>query len=352
MEAQERSLLGLYDLLWKSKTQKQEEASRYGDVKVNIPDTVVYMFAKAQNWYFTSSSGETKGRVMKRIHLSSSRILQKMVTKSKCDIAAYSITHEVGNDDINIKYYNINELVDVLQHDGLPDQAILQQFIEPKSSCEGRTHNCLLQSFWQPYHCLIERRESQHALYDKKYTAAQRAETIEGLRHSSVFPLQSPIICDYIKELCNGIAEHIFFVADLVVRKMCLNWKIDSQHQVRLLWCSSFEAIPKGMTATPSRGPAQRIPANARLYLSHQRHLEYLLSRKRKREKELNTIKPFTPVPQDGLKVYAPPSSSIISDENWGSAYPILKKCILKKSTQVPTPVDPRRRRRSRPATS
>eukprot|EP00659_Diplonema_papillatum_P014608 gene14608-22339_t len=210
----------LYEILWKARSARQQETSKYNDIRVHLPDTVVYMYSKAQNWYYSDPSPDKRGRVKKRASLSSARILEKMTeSPSRSGLVACCITASAESDTgVELRYFTADELVDVLQRDGMPGDAVLQRFVEPKPCIEGQVHNSVIQSCWQPNHCYIERRQNRHLLYDKRIPVSHRAETIESLRHSMSFPLHSQLTMECIKELCNGVAEHVFFVTDLVVK--------------------------------------------------------------------------------------------------------------------------------------
>eukprot|EP01063_Lacrimia_lanifica_P014785 TRINITY_DN21339_c0_g1_i1.p1 TRINITY_DN21339_c0_g1~~TRINITY_DN21339_c0_g1_i1.p1 ORF type:complete len:363 (+),score=135.05 TRINITY_DN21339_c0_g1_i1:63-1151(+) len=326
-----RAVPELYEWLWKEKTPKQEEASKYGKLNICIPETVVYMFAKAQCWYYTGNNG----RLKKRQHLNSQRILERL-QPAECDIAAYSIPSIIDGDSNpepgEVRYYDHDGLTETLTRDRLPDHAILQHFLEPKPAIVGQPKNRLIQSVWQPYHIMIIRRENSHLLNDRTYGIQERAETVEGLRHSSQAPLKSPMLMTYIKEMCNAIAEHLFYVADICARAMRINWKIDEKHNIRLLWCSELSVVHKNAAAPAPT--LTMLPANPRLYLAHRRNLKRQQRLKEEKEAAEREVKVYTPpasspVATRGAPVYRPPNSALLRDQQWGGSFPTVKRRLL-----------------------
>ena len=308
----------LYDYLWRDKTPKQEEMSHYGRLRISVPDTVVYMFSKAQSWYFTNGNG----KVMKRSQLNSKRILDKMTPCGPCAIAAFAVPSASDDSPVNgsgrnddsgsgggggIQYYDDDRLADALTRDGLPDHAILQQFVVPKPLVKGQTRNRVLQSVWQPHHFMCERLENLHLLTDRRWSPRDRAETVEGLRHSCAYPLKSPALLGRIRELCNGIAEHLYYVADLVTRSMRINWKVDQNHAIQLLWCSHLDAVDRSSlgggggggtaaaAASRERERVRMLPANPRLYLAHRRSAKRAGLRREKERREREEVMPWGP---------------------------------------------------------
>ena len=344
-----RAVPEIYEYLWKEKTTRQEEASQYGKLRVSIPDTVVYMFAKAQAWYFTNAAGQ----VMRRAQLHSQKVIDRMTPSGESGIAAFAVPSIQGDREhfTGIQYFDDEGLADALTRDGLPDHAILQKFIAPKPVVRGQAKNRLIQSLWQPHHFLVARWENLHLLSDMRYSREERAETVEGTRHSMSSQLQSPVLLNHLKELSNGIAEHLFYVADLVTKSMQLCWKVDTHHKVQLLWCSQLETVTRA-DADKGAYTMKLLPSNPRLYLSHQRHLKRLAHRQRKIDSTQYTVQEWTPEHRSeasdeeeeeveegdgggggagGVRkpVYRPPASALVVEGAWGEALPSVRGALM-----------------------
>jgi hypothetical protein len=58
-------------------------------------------------------------------------------------------------------------------------------------------------------------------------------------------------LLDEITNICNGIAEHLWHVADCAVKRMVLNFRIDESNKVWFLFCSQISVIERDTLARP-----------------------------------------------------------------------------------------------------
>ena len=151
---QESPLCRLYSLLWEKTTHDDESCA------ILIPHTVVFEHQEPVAWYFTSSES---GRVLRkhRKHVTKAAILAQMIPPPRArpalDIVAILIYLSPDNIDNNRKntgylpkdalvlnHLSATELRNLMiQHQQLPDFAIVQQFVSP--STEG---NHLIRTTW------------------------------------------------------------------------------------------------------------------------------------------------------------------------------------------------------------
>lgn len=220
--------------------------------RINIPDTVIYEFRQPATWYFTSKSGTIKKK--SRYNLSNIRIEEAFTRNNSMgsDIVAYYLsTNAEGT--TTIEYFDQASLRDFLYNREKEDNGILQKFVEPKG-----TRNVMVRVVWSPKILLLERRENRHHLFDTKYSLYERAVTYEGAEHySRAAPVKGSILPVNVQAVCKDVMDH---VAEVSFRKsnisrMAVNFKVDADDNIWLLWCTSLrlEQIIPVPTPNPAR---------------------------------------------------------------------------------------------------
>jgi hypothetical protein len=158
-----------------------------------------------------------------------------------------ALSDDEGSTQLCVRFMDAEGLKsNLLRLGSISDNGILQQFIDPKPAVDATKHNNIIQTYWQPNHIRVERRQNRHSLTDKRFDYQTKAETFEGtFQNAYQYPLMSTIILDEIKTLNDKIAEHLWFVADCIVKRMVLNWKMDAQNRIWFLWCSSVSVMER-----------------------------------------------------------------------------------------------------------
>mmetsp|Transcript_62464 Transcript_62464/g.111292 ORF Transcript_62464/g.111292 Transcript_62464/m.111292 type:complete len:424 (-) Transcript_62464:77-1348(-) len=264
----------IYELLWKKKNDRQEKQCKHPGFFVHIPDSIVYNFSQPQTWYFTSLQYRQINK-KRRTNLNSRNILDKFLKgKSQSGIVAAYLYNDTatpegkarvtaGGTSVCIRYLDAEALrSNLLRLGTLADSGILQQFIDPKMGVDGMMHNHTIQAMWQPNHVSFDRRQNKHSLTDTRWSIQQRAETFEGtFQNSASFPLVSAILLDEITKICNGIAEHLWHVADCAVKRMVLNFRIDETNKIWFHYCSHISVIERDTIPRPPMELLQPVTA-------------------------------------------------------------------------------------------
>lgn len=103
---------------------------------------------------------------------------------------------------------------------------------------------------WSPKMCLFERKENIRPVANKRMDIYERAVTYEGKEYNTrVLPVKGVLIPNKMQVIANSIAKHVSNVTFERVRpsRMILNFKLDSQDRLWLLWCSSIRSEGKGL---------------------------------------------------------------------------------------------------------
>ena len=127
------------------------------------------------------------------------------------------------------------------------DNGVLQKFLPSK----GDQHS-LIRATWSPQLCLLDRRVNDHKLKDKSVDMYKRCVTFEGDEHLSYSaPLAGSGLATQLQQLCNSIVEHVFSVSQQRISRMVMNFKVDDNNKVWLLWCSSLRLARSPVTNQP-----------------------------------------------------------------------------------------------------
>ncbi len=128
---------------------------------------------------------------------------------------------------------------------------ILQRFINP----HGGRYNSQIRAMWTPKLCLQERRRTKQDLHDTRFALFERAITFDGPEiHSVSLPLRGTVLAGRIQSICTEISKHISKVVQedtaskgrkevdnefLGVAKMVVNFKVDGNGRIWILWSDS-----------------------------------------------------------------------------------------------------------------
>ena len=228
---------------------------------VNIPDTILYLYSKPLHWYFSCKNGEIKKKSRSRLN---SRHIEEQFLKNGNSVsgikASYlmAVASDVPNAEpqTRVKYTFGHELRKFLQED--KPNGVLQLFFDPKPEVarEGTaTKNSLVQTTWSPGCFFIEKRVNKHRLDQHKVPVEVRAATFDDYKNTETVPLVSDSVAGQFQKVCQLIADHIRVVFKFKLASLVLNFKIDRNDTIWLLWCSSIrivseEAPSKALTAT------------------------------------------------------------------------------------------------------
>ena len=252
-----------FNLLWKKSNNNDDNSKA---PLLCLPDTVIFMFGIPQQWFFTSTNGgpnrdETTILRKKSTNLTLKNIedvfLEKARSRGDNDIVAYFIDQGQGGSGgssccSNIEYFSSRSLHDFLQSCCKTNKSgILQRFINP----HGSRHNSQIRAMWTPKLCLQERRRTKQELHDTRFALFERAITFDGPEiHSVSLPLRGTVLAGRIQSICTEISKHITKVvqgdaasmrcndhdnASLGVARMVVNFKVDGNGRIWILWSDS-----------------------------------------------------------------------------------------------------------------
>ena len=229
---------------------------------INIPDTILYLYSKPLHWYFSSKNGEIKKKARSRLN---SKHIEEQFLKNgssvsgikACYLMAVPTTNK-GEGHAKVKYTFGHELRKFLQED--KPNGVLQLFFDPKPEVarEGTaTRNSMVQTTWSPGCFFIEKRVNKCRLDQHKIPIEERAATFDNYQNTETVPLVSASVAGQFQKVCQLIADHIRIVFRFKLASLVLNFKIDKNDTIWLLYCSSMrivseEAPIKSLTATTS----------------------------------------------------------------------------------------------------
>uniref|UniRef100_A0A6U2PKG9 Uncharacterized protein n=1 Tax=Leptocylindrus danicus TaxID=163516 RepID=A0A6U2PKG9_9STRA len=229
--------INLFHSLWTKGVNKKCGPS------INIPDTVVFQFGHASQWYFTGVDGAILRK--RKQNLQNDRI-EAAFTKRAAgdyDILAYFISSDASGHVENkvgtsIVYFDKKSLHSFLNDCRKECSGILQRFIAPRG-----TNNSMICAIWSPKLCVLERRINRRQLNDVKFDLYERAITFEGPEmHSTAVPLRGNVLTGKIQHICETIVSHIFEVSERQnkISRMVTNFKVDNKGKVWFLWSTSI----------------------------------------------------------------------------------------------------------------
>ena len=230
-------------------------------IGINIPDTIIYLYSKPLHWFFSSKSGEIKKKSRGKLN---SKHIEEQFLKNGTSVsnvkASYFMSRpsdaKTDAQHAQITYTYGNDLRKFLQED--KPNGVLQLFFDPKPEAarEGTAvRNSLVQTTWSPGCFFIEKRVNKYRLDTHKVPIEIRAATFDDYQNTETIPLVSDSVAASFQRVCQLIAEHVRVVFRYKLASLVLNFKIDKNDTIWLLWCSSIRIVSeenpsKALTAT------------------------------------------------------------------------------------------------------
>lgn len=158
-----------------------------------------------------------------------------------CEVVAYYIsTRETdeGKEMTSIEYFDDAGLQDFLFNRQKEHNGIIQKFIDPK----GKS-NAIIRAIWSPKLCLLEQRVNLKPVNDGRFDMYERCVTYEGAEHQSMnAPVRGIYLPSRLQTICDSIVDHVMRTSSQHYRisRMVLNFKLDHNNKLWLLWCSSM----------------------------------------------------------------------------------------------------------------
>lgn len=114
---------------------------------------------------------------------------------------------------------------------------MLQTFIHPKG-----TSNFIIRVSWTPEECTMNSCININRLADPDLEVQERAATNDE-KHCVLIPMSGNVLAKQLERLCDTIAEHLHLASQqqYKVSSMVINFKIDNEDRVWLLWCEQLE---------------------------------------------------------------------------------------------------------------
>jgi len=155
-------------------------------------------------------------------------------------VAYYISTREndEGKEMTSIEYFDEQGLHDFLFNRQKEHNGIIQKFIDPK----GKS-NAIIRAIWSPKLCLLEQRVNLKPVNDGRYDMYERCVTYEGAEHQSMnAPVRGIYLPSRLQTICDSIVDHVMRTSSQHYRisRMVLNFKLDHNNKLWLLWCSSM----------------------------------------------------------------------------------------------------------------
>jgi len=208
---------------------------------VVIPNTVVYKYRQPAYWYY--SSGDQQMKMRKKGEMTNQKIYDSLRKRKNptCEIVAYYIStreNDEGKEMTSMEYFDELGLHDFLFNRQKEHNGIIQKFIDPK----GKS-NAIIRAIWSPKLCLLEQRVNLKPVNDGRYDMYERCVTYEGAEHQSMnAPVRGIYLPSRLQTICDSIVDHVMRTSSQHYRisRMVLNFKLDHNNKLWLLWCSSM----------------------------------------------------------------------------------------------------------------
>jgi len=158
-----------------------------------------------------------------------------------CEVVAYYIStreNDEGKEMTSMEYFDDQGLHDFLFNRQKEHNGIIQKFIDPK----GKS-NAIIRAIWSPKLCLLEQRVNLKPINDGRYDMYERCVTYEGAEHQSMnAPVRGIYLPSRLQTICDSIVDHVMRTSSQHYRisRMVLNFKLDHNNKLWLLWCSSM----------------------------------------------------------------------------------------------------------------
>lgn len=225
----------IYHYLWTKNTQLETCPN------VVIPNTVVYKYRQPAYWYYSSSDQQMKMR--KKGEMTNQKIYESFRKRKNpsCEVVAYYIStreNDEGKEMTSMEYFDDAGLQDFLFNRQKEHNGIIQKFIDPK----GKS-NAIIRAIWSPKLCLLEQRVNLKPINDGRYDIYDRCVTYEGAEHQSInAPVRGIYLPSRLQTICDSIVDHVMRTSSQHYRisRMVLNFKLDHNNKLWLLWCSSM----------------------------------------------------------------------------------------------------------------
>ncbi|CAD8093899.1 unnamed protein product [Paramecium primaurelia] len=204
---------------------------------VFVADTIIYRWAQPYFWYFTAKDGQILRKTKERIFVEQ---IEEIFQKTG-DISALYLQSQQNK--IIFEYFEKGEFVQFLHQREKALNALLQKFVEPKSS-----RNSMIKVSWSPQFCLLSRKTNNNDLKNNKIPIEDRLVTFEGPEHlSTTDSIASPILSADIEQICLNIVKHIQDVSggNIQISRMVLFFKIDEKNRLWLLFSSGVKVRQK-----------------------------------------------------------------------------------------------------------
>jgi len=225
----------IYHYLWTKNTQLETCPN------VVIPNTVVYKYRQPAYWYYSSSDQQLK--MKKKGDMTNQKIYDSFSKRKNpsCEVVAYYISTretEAGVETTTMEYFDEAGLYDFLFNRQKEHNGIIQKFIDPKGKA-----NAIIRAIWSPKLCLLEQRVNLKPINDGRFDLYERCVTYEGAEHQSMnAPVRGIYLPSRLQTICDSIVDHCMRTSSQHYRisRMVLNFKLDHNNKLWLLWCSSM----------------------------------------------------------------------------------------------------------------
>eukprot|EP00282_Hemiselmis_andersenii_P000384 CAMPEP_0114131620 /NCGR_PEP_ID=MMETSP0043_2-20121206/12653_1 /TAXON_ID=464988 /ORGANISM="Hemiselmis andersenii, Strain CCMP644" /LENGTH=545 /DNA_ID=CAMNT_0001225069 /DNA_START=151 /DNA_END=1784 /DNA_ORIENTATION=- len=232
-------VINLYEYLWTKNNLLQTRCMYHKCPPVLVPDTILLRNKQPVSWYFSSFK---TGSIQRRTKdLTIGKVVEAVIRRQ-------DPTTDVASVYVGAAQGDVQPITEYLSPAGMdyflstpPSRrtkaGLLQTFVLPKG-----TSNFIIRVNWTPDVCSLDSCININKLADPELDVQDRAATNDD-KNCVLIPMSGNVLATQLERLCGCIAEHVHLASSqqFKVMSMIINFKIDSEDRVWLLWCEQLE---------------------------------------------------------------------------------------------------------------
>ena len=232
-------VINLYEYLWTKNNLLQTRCMYHKCPPVLVPDTILLKNKQPISWYFSSLKTGSLQRRTKDLTIQ--KVAEAIIRRQDPSTDIVSVYVGAAKGDVQ-------PITEYLSPAGMDyflstppsrrtKQGMLQSFVLPKG-----TSNFIIRVNWSPSECSMDSCININKLSDPELDSQDRAATNDD-KNCVLIPMSGNVLATQLERLCGCIAEHVHLASaqQFKVASMILNFKIDSEDRVWLLWCEQLE---------------------------------------------------------------------------------------------------------------
>jgi len=252
----------IYSYLW------QPNANGQPCPGVCIPNTVIFKYYDAAQWFFTAKDGKIERK--RKTHLKAVDIFEAFCdrTSTNTDIYASWTVPTYSEEDppkrcLRIEYFDKEALHDFLFVRSREEKGILQEWIDPPEDI-NRCFRCN----WGASMIFVESRQNLYRLDDEMRTPFERAVTYDvGEKLTKVAPMRDKAFISVLYTMCKSIRDHILANSNGLfdITRLMPTFKVDPQGTIWLLWVVKCDLANGGKPRQVANASSMDVATRAAL---------------------------------------------------------------------------------------